>query len=314
MRHTFAFTIAILAATAAGADDASPQFAIVGYLPSYRVDTFRADQARQLTDLILFAVEPRMDGSLDDSRLTPQVWQKVEREMKGLAARRLVTVGGWGQSDAFASVTADPKRRSRLVEELAKLCDRRKLGGIDVDWEHPAGPVENANYAKFLQELHGRLTRQNCILTTAIAPWKPPPAEAFADIDRVHLMAYDNGGRHSTFDLAFDSIDKLLDLGVPAQKICLGIPFYGRPYEGKFGKATTYADIVRKTSLKPSDNETDSVFFNGPELVARKVRLARRLGLAGVMIWEIGQDAADAERSLLRAIQHAATHSSESEP
>jgi chitinase len=314
MRQTIALTVAVLVATAARADDAPPQFVIVGYLPSYRVETFRADQARMLTDVILFAVEPRPDGSLDDSRLTPQVWQKVEREMQGVAARRLVSVGGWGRSDAFASVTADPKRRSRLVEELAKLCERHKLGGIDVDWEHPAGPVENANYAKFLQELHARLTRQDCIVTTAVAPWKPPPAETFAYIDRVHLMAYDNGGRHSTLELAFDSVDKLLELGVPAQKICLGIPFYGRPYEGDFGKATTYADILRKAKLKPADNETDGVFFNGPELVARKVRLARRLNLAGVMIWEIGQDTTDAERSLLRSIQQAASHSSGSEP
>jgi GH18 family chitinase len=119
-------------------------------------------------------------------------------------------------------------------------------------------------------------------------------------------MAYDNGGRHSTLELAFDSADKLLRQGVPSRKICLGIPFYGRPSEGKFGDATTYAEIAGQHKLKPIDDEAAGLYFNGPETVARKVRLARRLKLGGVMIWEIGQDTTDAERSLLRAIREAA--------
>jgi chitinase len=292
----------------------TPSFSIVGYLPSYRVDRFREEQARKLTDVILFAVEPRADGSLDDSRITAEVMRKVDRQLEGLRVRKLLTVGGWGRSDAFATVTADPKRRSRLVDELVRMCDRHGLAGIDVDWEHPASAAEYAAYTQFLQELHGRLAPQKRIVTAAIAPWKIPPAEAFAYIDRVHLMAYDNGGRHSTFDLAFDSVDKLLKLDVPAKKICLGIPFYGRPYEGEFGKATIYRDIVRRSKLKPADNETDGVFFNGPELVARKVGLARRLDLAGVMMWEIGQDVADPQQSLLYSIHQAATASLEPDP
>ena len=31
-------------------------------------------------------------------------------------------------------------------------------------------------------------------------------------------------------------------------------------------------------------------YFNGRQTIAEKVRLARRLGLGGVMIWEVGQD------------------------
>lgn len=314
MRQTVLLMIAGFAAVGVRADDPATNFALVGYLPSYRVDTFRPEQSRMLTDVILFAVEPRPDGSLDDSRLTPQVWRQFDRPIKDGPVRRLVTVGGWGKSGAFASVTTEPKRRSRLVDELVRMCDRHELGGIDVDWEHPASAVEYTAYTAFLRELHGRLSPQQRIVTAAVAPWKIPPAEAFAYMDRVHLMAYDNGGRHSTFDLAFDSVEKLLKLGVPAQKVCLGIPFYGRPYEGEFGKATTYKDLVRRAQLKPADNEADGIFFNGPELVARKVRLARRLDLAGVMVWEIGQDVADPEQSLLHSIHQAATAPTESAP
>src|SRR5690606_27265368 len=262
----------------------------------------------------LFAVEPRRDGSLDDSALTPRVWRRFDGPLKDSSVRRLVTVGGWGRSDAFATVTAERGLRTRLVDELAQLCDRHELAGIDVDWEHPANAAEYGAYVAFLRELHDRLSAKQRIVTAAVAPWKLPPAEAFRHIDRVHLMAYDNGGRHSTFDLAFDSVDKLLEAGVPSTKICLGIPFYGRPYEGEFGKATIYADLVRRKTLKPDENETGGIFFNGPELVAREVRLARRLNLAGVMIWEIGQDTSNPKQSLLNSIHQAANPSAKTKP
>ena len=34
----------------------------------------------------------------------------------------------------------------------------------------------------------------------------------------------------------------------------------------------------------------DGYYFNSARLIERKTRLARALGLAGVMIWEVGQD------------------------
>ena len=37
-------------------------------------------------------------------------------------------------------------------------------------------------------------------------------------------------------------------------------------------------------------DEAGGYYFNSAELIARKTKLARTLGLAGVMIWEVGQD------------------------
>ncbi|MDC0175629.1 hypothetical protein OAJ60_01730 [Planctomycetaceae bacterium] len=46
---------------------------------------------------------------------------------------------------------------------------------------------------------------------------------------------------------------------------------------------------------------TNGIYFNGPSIIRRKTRLAASGGLAGVSIWEIGQDARG-PRSLLRVI------------
>lgn len=43
------------------------------------------------------------------------------------------------------------------------------------------------------------------------------------------------------------------------------------------------------------------IYYNGLQMIARKVKLANELGAAGVMIWEINQDTRDGN-SLLKAI------------
>ena len=40
----------------------------------------------------------------------------------------------------------------------------------------------------------------------------------------------------------------------------------------------------------PDQDEVDGFYFNGPTTIRNKVKLAQSSGLAGVMIWETGQD------------------------
>jgi chitinase len=111
-------------------------------------------------------------------------------------------------------------------------------------------------------------------------------------------MAYDHDGRHSTFDAAKGDVKALLGAGVPAEKIVLGLPFYGRNVK-KREQVLTYREIVAKHDLKPEVDEMDGVYFNGPATIRRKTAFALESGLGGVMAWELGQDA-PGDRSLLR--------------
>ncbi|MGV3756513.1 MAG: hypothetical protein ACO1QS_14120, partial [Verrucomicrobiota bacterium] len=51
-------------------------------------------------------------------------------------------------------------------------------------------------------------------------------------------------------------------------------------------------------------DEWDGLYFNGPSTLAAKVALAKKKKLAGVFVWEIGQDA-DEDKSLLKGIKAA---------
>jgi len=117
----------------------------------------------------------------------------------------------------------------------------------------------------------------------------------------VHLMAYDARGKHSTFEFAESDIGRAIKKGIPARKLCLGVPFYGRNIANS-NRTSTYAEIVKKYHPAPDINEVDGVYFNGPKMIEQKTKLALEKKLAGVMIWELGQEATG-EAKLLPVIR-----------
>lgn len=298
---TWIFSSGLLAAA-----EPAQQCVIAGYLPSYRFEAFDFARADRLTDVILFSIEPRGDGSLNASRLPDDKLREVMQKFAATDCRVLVTIGGWGRSNAFAAVTADDALRPRLAQNLADFCERHDLDGVDVDWEHPETDAQRENYGRFLTDLKSALSPRERLVTIAVAPWERLAPASIAAVDRIHLMAYDNGGRHSTLEYAKESLAKLRDQNVPTEKICLGIPFYGRPFRGKFGDGRAYATIAAEHTLAPETDEAAGLYFNGPATVAAKVQLAREHQIRGVMIWELGQDAPPGDRSLLDAARRAA--------
>merc|ERR1712216_470934 len=81
---------------------------------------------------------------------------------------------------------------------------------------------------------------------------------------------------------------------LPAEKLTVGLPFYGRSVTT--GEWKSYEDLVQEHH--PLDPKSDMVVgqtqekisFNGPQTIADKTRVALEAGIAGVMIWEVGQD------------------------
>lgn len=111
--------------------------------------------------------------------------------------------------------------------------------------------------------------------------------------------------------------------GVPLEKMALGIPFYGLTYTGTTqlyavasgGTPTFYRNVVgldyayrwdgvsQVPYLVSSANGGSIVPFDDPASVRLKAQYAKSLGLAGVAIWELSQDAiAVGNQPLLAAI------------
>ena len=278
-------------------------FRIVGYLPEYRMREFNPEAAQQLTDLIIFSVEPSAGGELDLRRLKDAPWAKF-RELKDRQHVRLILcAGGWGRSAHFPAVAADDAKRRKFVESAVKTCRTEQLDGLDLDWEHPKNAAEEAGYARLLADLREAFEPLGLKLSVTMAAWQKLPAEAFAAVDWVQLMSYDHEGKHSTLEGAQADVKSVLDRGVPPGKIALEVPFYGRHVQRR-NREMSYAQIVSKYHPGPEVDEVDGYYFNGPATIRRKTEYALESKLGGIMFWELGQDA-PGDASLVRGIRDA---------
>ena len=293
--------VAGLLVRSADAPPARTEFAVIGYLPDYRAAAFDPGAARGLTDLIVFSAEPTAAGALDLSRLKNVPWAKLRAFKTRERVRLILCVGGWERSAHFAAVASSADKRRAFVAAVVRTCLDERLDGIDLDWEHPKDKAEEDGYAALLADLRAAFEPHGLLLSVTMAAWQRLPKAAFATVDRVQIMAYDHEGRHSTYEAARKDVDTLTAAGAPPGKIVLGLPLYGRGVKDR--RTLTYREIVTKHDPKADADEVDGVYFNGPDTIRRKTEYAQSAGLGGVMVWELGQDAAG-ERSLLRVIRN----------
>lgn len=115
-------------------------------------------------------------------------------------------------------------------------------------------------------------------------------------VDLMHMMSYDQPGKHSTQAFGENSVNQGKKL-LPAEKLTMGLPFYSR--DVKTGQWKTYEDLVRSGPLDPSVDQVGNNYFNGQDMIERKTKFALKSGLAGVMIWESGQDHFDNDNESL---------------
>ena len=125
-----------------------------------------------------------------------------------------------------------------------------------VDWEHPVSPKDGENFLELFNSLRRNMPAPRYMVTTALAAgqWALRNLDLTAvqeRVDYVNLMAYDFSGRwehvaghhaqlytprfpHSEAALlsGHSAVEYLLHRGVDPAKIILGIPLYGRSFEG----------------------------------------------------------------------------------
>ncbi|MCC7541670.1 MAG: glycoside hydrolase family 18 protein [Deltaproteobacteria bacterium] len=288
--------------------------------------------------------------------------------------RTLLSVGGWTWSGRFSDVALTDESRRRFADSCVALAMGYGFDGVDIDWEYPVAggdpgnrtrPEDRANYALLLAELRRALSsrqsadgRAEPYLLTIAAPAGPsiiPNIDVEAihpHLDWVNLMTYDfHGGWDAItgfnaplspapddpspgFDVT-SAVESYLARGLPAGKLVVGVPFYGRgwsavsatgdglyqPHGPSAPMGTWEAGIFDWHDLAANyiprmtrhwheasqvpwlyDAATGlMISYDDPESLARKWAFVRDRGLGGVMIWELSGD--DASHSLLDALR-----------
>jgi chitinase len=269
----------------------------------------------------------------------------------------IVSVGGW-QAEGFSDAALTDSSRRRFALSAVNLLRDYAADGIDLDWEYPGQGVagikyrseDRHNFTLLLKTLREQLDAGSAAqgssgsarytLTIAAAD-----REYFdhTEMDRLHvyldwinLMSYDffnsltpTTGHHAglyasehaapTDRDADAAVKQYLAAGVPADKIVLGVAFYGRgfagvtplnngvnqPYE-RFEGEHSYAELASEfvgsrgfirywdASAKAPYlwNSASRTFitYDDPQSLQIKARYILEHRLGGVMFWELSQD------------------------
>lgn len=228
----------------------TPKHETYGYVPYWEMDGSIADHIGRtdLTTLALFSVTHKRNGTLDNQtglkRIRGEVGGAMIRAAKGRGARVEIVYTSFGGTKN-RSFYGDPKAQERWLDEIIGLVEELDLDGVNVDVE--ALPIELvADYGAFVGRLRTALRERRPDAQVSVATQANEVGAAMAAVaaaagaDRIFLMAYDYrwAGSEPGASAPIDRIDGevkditwSLDLygtlGVPTDRLILGLPLYG---------------------------------------------------------------------------------------
>ena len=274
-------------------------FVISAYVPEYRDIDYKY-AAAQTSDLVLFSAEPTKSGGIKFHFHD----EKLRDARTKSAGKLLLTVGGGGRSANFYGITSNKRHRESFVHALYQTMQKYDLQGVDFDWEQPQNNVEVEAYSNLIVETAKLLKPKGLLVTAALHPWNDLLPQAKKVLDRVHLMSYDYGKKHSTLRNAKEHVEGMLKRGFMRHQLVLGIPGYGRNVND-LGDVKTYSEIVPTILDQNEDSDIhDNIYFNNLKTVRKKVRYAVKQGLGGVFLWEAGHDLLNHDKSILLTIKN----------
>jgi hypothetical protein len=292
--------------TSVASSDFYCDFQVIGYYPDYWRIPISGIRYDKLTQVIFFSIYPNPDGSLNTSQIDLSRQTTFVNSAHINEVDTSICIGGWGLSDNFSPIAANPETRTAFIIHLTQYCLDHNFDGVVLDWEPVSIPTDQANYSFLIQELKSSLSAHNLTLSVAVgALGNEFNPSAIDSIDWLHVMAYDMGTPgtpHSTYEDALAGASYWETFGFSKSKILLGLPFYGRDgnwwYEPSY---VPYDEIIAQYRLGPEVDEINGIYFNGINTIKAKTRYMVENDYGGVMFWEITEDTGD-ETSLLTAI------------
>ncbi|WP_231689600.1 glycosyl hydrolase family 18 protein [Bacillus sp. FJAT-27245] len=304
---------------------------VIGYVQDFRKPEEIDFSA--FTHILFSFAHPAADGSvLFNGAMAKENLRKTVSLAHNNGTKAILAVGGWyhiqgGESyPYFSAAISNPESRKNLVHHLVRIVEAENLDGIDLDYEFPRTERDAANLELLAIELSEKLRPAKKELSIAVhskinaVTGKPVESVMykpgiFKAADHVNIMAYDgqwDGGYDAENLAPYGFTENIVrywsrmfdQLGLPREKLVLGLPLYGQPQNPE-AKQVSYAAIVEKNpsfAMKDSIEMNDTVYFyNGVKTAKEKTRLAMANGFGGMMLWEAGHDS-QGESSLTRAI------------
>jgi len=330
-----------------------------------------------LTHIIHFSLVPNSDGTLNssDNGITTANSADVVSRAHAAGKKVLICVGGASSESVFQGATSSANLPI-FINSLTNFMATRGYDGVDIDWE-PLPASDAQQYTNLVNGLWAALSLfpQHKLLTVAAGAYPPygdPPTAEYImfaalqnKLDQINIMTYDLSGPYGGWVTWFNSpiydggyrfpstgglvpsvdgaVSNFISYGVTANKLGIGIAFYGYVWTGGSGTSTggvtqprqswttaptvstpDYSTIMTsyyQSNLYHWDNSAQAAYlsitnsnpandmfisYDDQRTCQSKVSYARNHGLGGVMIWELAQDHQSGQPDpLLQALKQA---------
>lgn len=285
------------------------------------------------------------DGAIRPNRSCPS--RELVASAHQANVRVLLSLGGWGWDKQFAAIVSRPEAEDRYVKSVLAIVDEYDYDGIDLDWEYPDTQEEITGFdrltRRFRRELDelGKKKGRHLAQTMAAAA-NPSTLKWLSNdllletMDWLNVMTYDfagdwtnYAGHHSPLFASSKqpgqprstelSMKYLVEKGVPAHRLAVGVPLYGKgfgvaePYAStkdaaprrRMRQGGNYANIEKLINgqgwTRRWDDETKNpwaiapdgsavIGYDDAESIALKTEWAMQQGFRGVFFWQIGGD------------------------
>ena len=292
---------------------------VVGYYPVWHGADFQPDYDKLSLICLAFA-HMKADGTLDYENL-----YKAQSIIDSAHANGVKVIVSLRDTPGVSGAIASDSLRAALARQTRECIAALGLDGVDVDYEEWGGDdvTKRHHLEKFYQDIRAEIG-DGYLMTAAV---RAPTQQAdwldsalLSHLDYVFPMTYDECGaegelgwgkvgQHSSYDFFCKALDFFTnELKVPAEKICMGVPFYGYEFQSEEttagGRGVGYRKIL-ESHPELDASQTDSIgllWYNGVPTMRRKCEYAKDKGVAGVMIWEITTDTDQPDKSLLNTI------------
>lgn len=250
------------------------------------------------------AENPTWRAAMTGTRIIPTVQNTTSNGFDGTAVQTMLATAASREAHAGA---------------IAQLVINQAFDGIDVDYEN-VPTASRANFTAFLTTLAGKLHAIGKKLSVSVyaktsdgETWTGAGAEDWQAIgqvaDSVKIMAYDyHWSTSAPGPIApltwLDQVAAYAESAIPAQKIMVGLPFYGYDWSGNNGTDVGYTQAIQTAQTNGATITHDAngeatytyngrtVYFQDATSYQKKIDLLKQKhpGIGGFTAWAAGQE------------------------